>query len=286
MLRAAANAFDRIEAAWESARTRKAVAAALALVYLAALAAVELSQRGWLPASLRVRPTHGHFLAVELALYLLLSYEVVGLVLGIAQSVSNAAGKQFEIFSLILLRHSFEEFGHLGEPIVWDQARLPVLRMLSNGFGALVIFVLLGFYYAAQRHRPITDDARDRASFVAAKKLVALVLLALFAGLAGRAAFRESAGFFEPFYTVLVLSDVLLVFLSLRYSSAYHVVFRNSGLAVATVLLRVALTAPAFFNASLGIAAALFALALTIACNRFWPVLGASSSAPPSSRAA
>src|SRR5512142_63870 len=277
MVRAAAAVFDRIDALWESARLRKLVAMVLAATYLLALAAVEASQRGWLPVSFRVRTTHGHFLAVELAVYLLLAYEVVGLVLGLARSVSNAAGKQFEIFSLILLRHSFEEFAYIGEPVVWDAARLPVLRMLSNGFGALAMFVLLGFYYRAQRHLPLTGDARERASFVAAKKLVALVLLVLFGWLGLRAAFSEGHGFFESFYTVLVLADVFLVFLSLRYSSAYPVVFRNSGLAVATVILRLGLAAPAFYNAALGIAAALFALALTQAYGR----LGPAGEAPP-----
>lgn len=274
MLRAAARLFDRAAATWEGARSRKVVAALLAVTYLAALLWVEVSLRGWLPPELRARTTHGHFFAVEIAITLLLSWEVVGLVFGIAQSVSNAAGKQFEIFSLILLRHSFEEFGHLGEPIVWEQAKEPVVRMLSNGFGALAIFVLLGFYYAAQRHRPITGDARERESFVAAKKLVALFLLGVLGALAVRAVIRHESDFFASLYTVLVLADVLLVFLSLRYSAAYHVVFRNSGLAVATVLLRLALAAPAFHNAALGVAAAIFALALTHACNRLGPVLG------------
>ena len=272
MLRAATSAFDRIDALWEGTPMRKAVAAALAVAYVGALLAVEASQRGWLPSLVRIRPTHGHFVAVELALYLLLSYEVVGLVLGIAQSVSKAAGKQFEIFSLILLRHSFEEFGNLGEPILWAQAQGPVLRMLSNAFGALVIFVVLGFYYGARGRRP-AGDPHARQGFIDAKKVVALFLLVLFAGLAVRAAFTERGAFFEHFYTVLVLADVLFVFLSLRYSSAYHIVFRNSGLAVATVVLRVALSAPPYYNAALGIASAVFALALTLAQNRLAPVL-------------
>ncbi len=279
MLRAATWVFDRLDRAWEGARLRGGIALLLAATYLLALAAVEASERGWLPASLRVRPAHGHFLAVELALYLLLAYEVVGLVLGIARSVSKAAGKQFEIFSLILLRHSFEEFAHLGEPVVWEVARLPVLRMLSNAFGALAIFVLLGLYYRLQPHRPLTADPRDQAGFVAAKKAVALALLGAFGYLGAGVALGLRHSFFEPFYTVLVLADVLLVFLSLRYSSAYHVVFRNSGLAVATVLLRLALVAPAFFNAGLGVAAAAFALFLTLACSRLAPAF--AGEAPP-----
>lgn len=269
MLRRAAALFDVIESAWESARMRRAVAALLVLGFFGALLAVEAVQRGWLPAVLRLRVPHGHYFAVELALYLLLSWEVVGLVLGLARSVANAAGKQFEIFSLILLRHSFEEFAHFGEPIVWDEVRGSILRMLTNGFGALLIFVVLGFYYAAQRHLPITADARERESFIASKKLVSLALLGIFAVLAARALLRGGQGFFEPFYTVLVFADVLVVLLSLRYSSAYHVVFRNSGLAVATVLLRLALSAPPYWSAALGVAAALFALGLAVACNRF-----------------
>jgi len=273
----AAGLYDRIAATWESPRTRRLVAALLTASFLATLLWVEVSLRGWLPPELRARTAHGHFFAVEVALYMLLSYEVVGLVFGIAQSVSNAAGKQFEIFSLILLRHSFEEFAHLGEPIVWEQAREPVVRMLSNGFGALAFFVLVGFYYAAQLHRPISGDARERDGFVASKKLVALFLLGVLGALAVRAALRDGTEFFASLYTVLVLADVLLVFLSLRYSAAYSVVFRNSGLAVATVLLRLALSAPAFYDAALGIAAAVFALSLTLACNRLAPVLRGGS---------
>jgi hypothetical protein len=289
MLLAAAALFDRIERFWQGARMRRAVATVLVVGFLGALAAVELAHRGWLPAPLRLSVPHGHFFAVELALWLLLSWEVIGLVLGLAQSVSTAAGKQFEIFSLILLRHSFEEFAHFGEPLVWGEVREAVLRMLANGFGALLIFVVLGFYYGVQRHLPFTGDARDRASFVASKKLVSLALLAVFAVLAVRAALRPAHGFFESFYTVLVFADVLVVLLSLRYSSAYDVVFRNSGLAVAAVLLRLALSAPPYWSAALGLAAAVFALGLAVACNRFAAVVRRAprpEAAPPPSVAA
>ena len=148
------------------------------------------------------------------------------------------------------------------------------------------LFVVLGFYYAAQRHRPISDDARDTRGFVAAKKTLSLVLLAVFGVLAARSLIGTGREFFESFYTVLVFADILVVLVSLRYSSSYHVVFRNSGLAVATVLLRLALSAPVYWNAALGTAAALFALGLTLAGNRFAPVLrpvpeGEPGRAPP-----
>jgi hypothetical protein len=83
-----------------------------------------------------------------------------------------------------------------------------------------------------------------------------------------------------------VFADVLMVLMSLRYSSAYHVVFRNSGLAVATVLLRLALAAPAYWSALLGLAAALFALGLAVACNRFAPAMARASGHAGEPRAA
>jgi hypothetical protein len=273
MLAALARHFDRLESFWESTRTRRVVAAVLVLVFLGDVALIELARRGVLPGGLAVRLPRNHFRAVEVAFYLLLAFEVVGLVFALSRSVAAAAGKQIEIFSLILLRHSFEEFGHLEEPVAWEGARQSVIHMLANGFGALALFVVLGFYYAAQRHRPISDDARDTRGFVAAKKALSLVLLAVFAFLAARSQLGASGEFFESFYTVLVFADVLVVLVSLRYSASYHVVFRNSGLAVATVLLRLALSAPVYWNAALGLAAALFALGLTLAGNRFAPVL-------------
>jgi hypothetical protein len=73
--------------------------------------------------------------------------------------------------------------------------------------------------------------------------------------------------FFPVFFTVLILCDILLVLISLGYSSLFPVVFRNSGFAVATVLLRVGITAPAYYDVGLGIAAALYAMGITLAYN-------------------
>jgi hypothetical protein len=51
--------------------------------------------------------------------------------------------------------------------------------------------------------------------------------------------------------------------ISLRYNISFPVVFRYFGFAVATVLIRLALTAPRVIDAALGVVATLFAIALT-----------------------
>ena len=71
---------------------------------------------------------------------------------------------------------------------------------------------------------------------------------------------------------------MLLVLVSLRYSSSYEILFRNSGFAVATVVVRLALTAPPFFNVLLGVGAMVFAIGITFAYNGFKKAEAAKSS--------
>jgi len=275
MLDPGSRVFDAIADRFERASTRRAFGTVVAAAFVVSLLAIELARRGWLPATLAPHVPVNHFRAVDLAFYLVLAWEVAALAIGLAASVANAAGKQFEVFSLILLRHAFQAFGHLDEPVTWAQAHDVALEIAGYGAGALALFVVLGLYYRAQRHPPLPGGEGGRSSFVALKKLVALLLLIIYAVLAGRAALQEQPDFFTSFYTVLVLADVFLVLVALRHSGAYHLIFRNSGLAAATVLLRLALTAPPLWSAGLGVAAGLFALGVTLVSNRFAPVFDA-----------
>ncbi len=56
-----------------------------------------------------------------------------------------------------------------------------MLHILSDGFGALLVFALLGYYYRIQA-RASEENMRpvDLYSFVAAKKGIALILLVVF----------------------------------------------------------------------------------------------------------
>lgn len=265
--------FDTLQARWEGVHQQRAVGTLIVAAFLGALGVIELNRLGLLAGSLsHIVPTN-HFYAVDLAFTLLLLTEVIALVFSLAQSVSNSVGMQFEIFSLILLRQTFKEFTGFDEPVEWAQVEGSILRMVSDTGGALLIFVALGLYYRLQRHLPITT-ADHRASFVAAKKALSLVLLVVFFAIGASDVWQlattgHSFPFFEAFYTVLIFTDVLLVLISLRYSSTYRVVFRNSGFAAATVFMRLALTAPPYVNAALGLGAVLLACSLTLAYNAF-----------------
>ncbi len=266
--------FNALEHFWEDKRTERVAANLLIISFLGTLGLIELRRQGWLPQEFAAMLPSSHYYAIKIAFSMLLALEVVGLVFSLANSVSDSVGKQFEILSLILLRQSFEEFIYFREPLVWEEASKPVLHILSNAGGALVIFLLLGLYYQLQKHRPFTRNSLATTEFIASKKLVSLLLLLIFSGIVITDAYYYIANqptydFFAIFYTILVFSDVLLVLVSLRYSSNYQIVFRNSGFTVATVVVRLALTAPHYVNVLLGIGAIVFAIGVTVAYNRF-----------------
>jgi hypothetical protein len=274
-----AGLFDRLDRAWESPRANAVIGNVLVVAFVAALAVIELHRQGLFPGASRLGIPRNHFAAVHLALTLLLFVEVVGLVFALPRSVADSIGAQFELLSLILLRKAFAQVARFGEPIQWSPETLePLLELLADAAGAIGIFVLLGFFTQAQRHRPITADDQERASFVLGKKLLALVLLAALLLLGGRelwsvAHSQQRHGFFEAFYLLLIFSDIFVVLLSYRYSHSFAVVFRNSAFTVATVMIRLALSAPPYYNVALGIGSAVLALVLTLAYNAFAPIL-------------
>jgi hypothetical protein len=265
--------FDALARRWHDVHEQRAVGTLVIATYLGSLAAIELQRRGLLPAPVSDWVPTNHFYAVQMAFTLLLLIEVIGLVFGLAESVASSLGTQLEIFSLILLRGTFKEFTKFQEPIRWEEVSGSLLPMASDALGAAAMFGALVLYYRLQKHQPITTPD-ERSSFIAAKKAIALLLLGAFLFIGFDDLVRlltrgDVYPFFEVFYTVLIFSDVLIVLISLRYSSTYRVVFRNSGFAVTTVALRLALTAPPVVNAALGVGAVALACVVTLAYNAF-----------------
>lgn len=283
VLRISHVAFAWLHSRWESRRVQRALATGLVSLFVMALVLIEARRRGWLPPSIAAWVPTNHFDAVQLAFTLLLAIEVISLVFGLSGSTGNTMGKQFEILSLILLRQSLKELVNFPEPIYWDAVRDAVPRMAADASAAVLVFALVGVFYRLQRGAESQLSESERANFTASKEVVALVLLAVFADLALEAvgmvpglqktppALRAEY-FFEQFYTVLIFADILVVLLALRHSFAYDLVLRNSGFAAATVLIRLALTAPPFVNGVLGVGATLLAIGLTWAYNRNVPV--------------
>ena len=146
--------------------------------------------------------------------------------------------------------------------------------LVADSLSALSIFAILAVYYRVKRSIPIAKDERDQAAFIVAKKFIALLLvvgfhLILLKGIWGWAATGRMESPFAQFYTLLVFTDILLVLISIRYGHSYKVAFRNSGFAVVTVFIRLALMAPPVTGAIMSVGSALFALGIIWVYNRW-----------------
>lgn len=267
--------FDPLHHFWERERMHRRFALGLIVVFLAAMVGIELNRQGLLPAALAAHTPTNHFHAVNLAFTLVLILEVVSLIFTLPCSFSKSVGKQFEILSLILLRDAFKELSYFTEPITVVGTELtPVFHILGYGFGALVVFALLGVYYRIQPEKKQGMGLpHDLFRFVAAKKGIALLLLFTFAVLGLCNLYYMLAGlpridFFPVFYTLLIFTDILVVLISQCFRPSFHAVFRNLGYALCTLFIRLALAAPPMYDVALGIVAALFAIALTLAWTR------------------
>ena len=266
--------FDELHYVWECKRTQHVVNTVLLLLFVLLLGLIELKRNGVLPAgTLPTLPTNP-FYAVYLTFSLLLVVEVVNLIFVVPASVSRSVGKQLEILILYFLRNAFKELIHFTEPIRLSGHFDPLLRIGAYGLGALLIFICVGLYYRQQLTRQKSGEEGIRIfHFVGAKKAVGLGLLLVFLILAaynGVAMVRgfEGVQFFAEFFTILVFGDILLVLASQPFFPQFQDVFRNSGYAVATLLMRLSMTGSEYIDVAIGVGAALFALLLAYAYRK------------------
>lgn len=272
----ATHLFDPLHHLWEHDRTQRTVAGFLVIVFVLALGIIELKRQGLITGpGVHLVPS-SHYMAINLAFTLVLILEVVSLIFTLPCSISKAVGKQFEILALILLRSAFKTLADFPEPITITGHERELWIILTDGGGAVAIFALLGVYRLLQSKLDETIKGGPTLfRFVAAKKIVALVILVVFIGMGVQNGLLVLQGekpfhFFRNFYTVLIFSDIMLVLIAQRFLPEFRAIFRNSGFALATLLIRLALTAPPYYNVAIGVGAAIFACLLTLTYNAFY----------------
>jgi len=268
--------MDKLEEFSESSRNIAIVGTFLSLSFLFGLVIAELNMRGFFPDYAKRLIPHNHLAVISQVFNLLLFFEVLSLIFSFVHSVSVSMGKQIEVLSLVLLRDVFKEFSHFTEPIEWLAVKPFLVSMTVSAVGALCLFFILSIFYRFYESRPITKDESDTRTFIKIKKIIAFFLLVsfffiiLYEGLLYIKTAQPNKAF-ETFYTVLIFSDILIILVSTIYSSSYIVTFRNSGFAVATVFIRLALISPPLFRSLIGIGSALFVLGISFIYKSYRP---------------
>ena len=73
--------------------------------------------------------------------------------------------------------------------------------------------------------------------------------------------------FFDEFFQILILVDVLLLIFSFFNSDSFHTIIRNSGFIISTILIRISFMAEGLINIILILSSLLFGLFILLIYN-------------------
>ena len=75
--------------------------------------------------------------------------------------------------------------------------------------------------------------------------------------------------FFDDFFNILIIVDVLLLLTSFFYSDKFHTIIRNSGFVISTILIKISFSVDGIMNNALIIGSVLFGLGILHIYNLF-----------------
>ena len=217
----------------------------------------------------------------------ILVYEVYLLIYYLSKSFTTYITKQYEIITLIIIRKLFKDLAALELTSDWFNIKGD-LQFTYDILASIILFYLI-YQFEKQGKRiaktPIKDDTKiDR--FILRKKAIAIVLVPVFFTMALVTLFNWTLGisfasnnlpsfetinnlFFDEFFTVLILVDVVLLLLSFFYTDKFHKIIRNSGFVVSTILIRMSFGVSGLTSTILIVVAVLFGLAIMLIHNKY-----------------
>ncbi len=269
--------FEFLKTIWESQRANRMSSYVLVITFVLGVIVSYLDRSNLISLGKWEESFSNPFFAIEISFTLLLILELLSLIFVLSKSVAKSVGKQFELLSLIFVRSGFKEFSHINS-FNWDTVPSEVINMFAYAFGALAIFVIMGFNYKLQMHSRLTNTEDDEETFIQSKKLLALLLLIAFAiigfyDIKALVTTGEYLHSFDKFYSVLIFSDIIIVLIALRYTLNYYRIFRYSAFVLVTIFIRISLSTNVHYNVVIGVVAAIFVLLLTFTYNYFLKAL-------------
>ena len=222
----------------------------------------------------------------------ILVYEVYLLVFFLPKSLSYYIGKQYEIITLIVIRRIFKDIAKIELDSHWFEIQSD-LQFTFDCFTSLILFILIFLFYRNIRKRDKSEEVDVDGNqtkikrFIRLKKVISTLLVPAIAGLAiysfgtwavvaysdyldGIVAFKHINNiFFDEFFTVLIIVDVLMLLASFFYSDHFHKIIRNSGFVISTILIKLSFSNSGLINNALIIGAVLFGFLILVIHNLY-----------------
>ncbi|MSU52894.1 MAG: hypothetical protein CK538_08380 [Opitutia bacterium] len=218
-------------------------------------------------------------------------YEVYMLVYYLPRSITTYISKQYEIITLIIIRRLFKDLGNLEITSNWFDISGD-LQFTYDLIASLVLFYLLYlFVLKGKQAVPVKSEVwpqpANLARFIRFKKGLAVLLIPVLLGLAlytfvtwsidnfspatsAPLAFKNiNSIFFDQFFTILIVVDVILLLFSFFLTKRFHTVIRNSGFIVSTILIRLSFSTEGLVNVVLIVSSVLFGLLILTVHNLY-----------------
>lgn len=192
---------------------------------------------------------------------LILVYEVYLLLFYLPRSFTSCISKQFEIISLIVIRKIFKDIPLMDLNDNWIFSEHNI-ELVVDLLGFLILFFLIYLFNKDTKKLPkknITDPSLVR--FISSKKIVSLSLLIVMSFMALNTLFewvfniyssqtitQIDGLFFNKFFTLLILADVIILLISFRYTEEYSKLIRNTGFIISTILIRLSFSSSGYLT--------------------------------------
>jgi hypothetical protein len=217
----------------------------------------------------------------------ILVFEVYLLIYYLPKSFTNYITKQYEIITLIIIRKLFKDLSALELSSDWFEIKGD-LQFTYDILASIILFYLI-FQFQKQGMQKLAQQKENKLKidrFIRRKKIIALILVPIFFTMALATLFNWTSDisltsnklpsfetinnlFFDEFFTVLILVDVVLLLISFFYTDKFHKIIRNSGFVVSTILIRISFGVSGLISTILIVAAVLFGLAIIIIHNKY-----------------
>lgn len=221
----------------------------------------------------------------------ILVYEVYLLIHYLPKSITTYISKQYEIITLIIIRRLFKDLSNLTLSSDWFQIKYD-LQFTYDLIASVLMFFLIFLFYKQNKKRYKLEDEENVKNegisrFIKIKKIVATLLVPVVFIVAIYSFISWSASilypnantissfndinniFFEQFFTILIIVDVILLLFSFFHTNEFHKVIRNSGFIISTILIRLSFSVSGLVNTVLIITAILFGLIILVIHNKY-----------------
>ncbi|NBX86996.1 MAG: hypothetical protein EBQ97_00555 [Bacteroidetes bacterium] len=227
----------------------------------------------------------------------ILVYEVYLLIYYLPKSTSIYISKQYEIIALIIIRRLFKDLSDLSLSANWFKINND-LQFTYDLVASVLLFYLIYLFHIqrTKAYKTVTKNHEYTTSiskFITAKKWIAIILVPILLFTALYSFFYWSIGifqspetnaisfkninniFFEQFFNILIIADVILLLFSFFHTDKFHKVIRNSGFIISTILIRLSFSVSGIINDVLIVSAILFGLSMLFIHNKFEKTLAA-----------